>query len=172
MKKLINLAVLILFFQNTYGQRIDSLETEYNIINEIFNPGEIIPLPPGKVKVFSTTSDIKFWVKILERKENLYFGSNCEELTKFIEENLSNIGYKLNDLKMVELDQSRLIPRVELQKNMDSSMKKITFPLIVKDYAFVLKFDESYQLLYFLKNEPERGWRVVCHLNLYQSSLK
>jgi hypothetical protein len=43
--------------------------------------------------------------------------------------------------------------------------------LIVEDYGFVLVMDESYQLLYILKKDPQSGWKVTCQIILYQGPL-
>lgn len=169
MKKLILLSVLGWSIHFSYAQRSVSFVEEYAIINEVFNPGQIKPL--GPVPVFFLTSDVKFWPIIFQTQQTDCFGNNCEENLEFAKSNLSKL-YDFNyDVMMTELDPSKLSENIALEKKMAPMIKKITFPLIVEDYGFVLVMDESYQLLYILKKDPQLGWKVTCQIILYQGPL-
>lgn len=169
MKKFILFSIFSWVVHSANAQRSVSFIDEYTIINEAFNPGDIKPL--GQVKIFYVTSDVKFWPKIFETQQNDCFGNNCEENLEFVKSNLSKLYYYNHDVMMTELDPSKLSENIALEKKMAPMIKKITFPLIVEDYGFVLVMDESYQLLYILKKDPQLGWKVTCQIILYQGPL-
>lgn len=169
MKKFILISIFFWSVLFSYAQRSVSFVEEYAIINEVFNPGHIKPL--GPVPVFFLTSDVKFWPIIFQTQQTDCFGNNCEENLEFAKSNLSKL-YDFNyDVMMTELDPSKLSENIALEKKMAPMIKKITFPLIVEDYGFVLVMDESYQLLYILKKDPQLGWKVTCQIILYQGPL-
>ena len=167
-----NLNLLIVFsqaVQSRLAHNSVSFVDEYTIINEVFNNGEIKPL--GPVIVFFLTSEIKFWPKVFESQQEDYFCPYCEETFGFIKSNLSKLHYFILNVMMTELDPSKLSENIALEKKMAPMIKKITFPLKVEDHGFVLVVEESYQLLYILKKDPQSAWRVACQIILYQGPL-
>lgn len=143
---------------------------EYAVINENFNPSNF-KVYGDKVELFYHTSEIRFWVGLLRSERNIILGEGCTEVEKFIEANIGKIEYGIHEIPNLRLDPYRLKGRIELTESYSSKVRKITFPLIIDEYAFFLMVNETNQVVVFLKKDSESGWQNACNMILYHPPL-
>ncbi|MCS4434235.1 hypothetical protein [Aquiflexum gelatinilyticum] len=143
---------------------------EYAVINEKFNPSNF-KVYGDKVELFYHTSEIRFWVGLLRSERNIILGEGCPEVEEFIKANIGKIEYLNHSIPNLRLDPSRLKGRIELTESYSTKARKITFPLIIDDYAFFLMFFETDQIVVVLRKDPELGWRISCNIILYVAPL-
>lgn len=139
---------------------------EYDVINENFNPSNF-EVYGDKIELFYHTSEIRFWMGLLSSDRNIILGESCTEVEEFIKANIGKIEYGIHYVPNLRLDPSRLKGRIELTESYSSKVRKITFPLIIDDYAFFLMVNETDQMVVVLRKDPEVGWRLACNILLY-----
>lgn len=152
-----------LFSQNQFQE-------EYAVINEKFNPTDYTAEGEA-IEVFYKTSELRFWVGLLRSEGNLLLGKDCGEVNEFINNNIAEIEKRIHDIPNVILDPSRLEGRIKLSKHYDSRQRKITFPLIVGNYSFMLIFNDTDQVVVVFRKNSNGEWKNACNIILYHSPL-
>jgi hypothetical protein len=164
------LCLLVLSIQTTTAQFGNQQVEEYSIINEIYHS-----LPNGsdknKINIFGITTEVKFWPSAMKYIVHADPPIVCNELSEFLDNNFILIEKKIIDLKTVELDRSRLGKRINLVQDYKDGIKKISFPLIIENFAFLLEFDNQDQIVYVLKRDSNNDWKLLCIVFLYQGPM-
>ncbi|MCR9016799.1 hypothetical protein [Aquiflexum gelatinilyticum] len=143
---------------------------EYAVINENFNPSNF-KVYGDKVELFYHTSEIRFWISLLRSEHNTLLGRGCPEVEVFINNNIGEIFHQIHNVPNVKLDPSLVKGRIELTDIYSSKVRKITFPLIIDEYAFFLMVNETNQVVVFLMKDSESGWQNACNMILYHPPL-
>lgn len=169
MKNLIlSLGFSFLLFFDLFSQ--SQFQEEYEVINEEFNPSDF-KVEGEFIEVYYKTSELRFWVSLLRSEDSFALGKDCIDVSAFIDGNFSEIEKRVHDIPNLRLDPSKLDGRIKLTERDEPKVRKITFPLIIENYAFLLMYNDSDQLVVVLRKNEKGEWRNACNLILYNSPL-
>lgn len=156
--------VLLAFSVNfTFAQNIERKlnSDQYDVINEVFIN--------SKVKIFNKTIGTKIWVNNLNKEDiSLLMVPTCETISDEFFDQLIEIQNAVDNLSVKQIEQSKLRDGILIEVNYSGAIKKISEPLIYRNYALIFVEDNSYQVLYVLKRMENNSWNSDCRLELYR----